>query len=173
MESLRIYRINEHYINYLNLKDNRVQLNKGQRRPYVGIVLFVGSHKYFVPMESPKPNHAKIKKGVHLLFLDNGSLGLLGFNNMIPVHDSAIIPFDINNEPDEKYAELLRRQASYINKNKATVLDHASKTYYKRVNNPSDFFKKICCDFLKLERACSRYDPNRRSHPRTPDESKQ
>ena len=56
MESLKIYRITEKYVRFLNTVDSRVQYNKGVRRPYVGIVLTVGSYRYFVPMESPKPN---------------------------------------------------------------------------------------------------------------------
>lgn len=163
METLRIYRIQEKYIRYLRSRDERVQLNKGARRPYVGIVLYVGSYRYFVPMESPKPNHAKIKPGRHLMKLDEGRLGLLGFNNMIPVRDEALISFDINAEPDPKYAELLRRQASFINRNKASVLDHATKTYYSVTakDKKNDFLLSICCDFKKLERACDRYDPSR------------
>lgn len=45
--------------------------------------------------------------------IDNGNLGLLGFNNMIPVPEEAIIYFNIDDEPDLKYAELLRRQVSF------------------------------------------------------------
>lgn len=161
MESLRIYRVEEKYIRFLKSRDSKVQDNKGRRRPYVGVVLFVGSYKYFVPMESPKPNHVNIKPGRHIMKLDDGKLGLLGFNNMIPVPDSALIVFDINNEPDLKYAELLRRQASYINRNKAAVLSHASSTYYHVVNKKTEFLRRVCCDFVKLEKACDQYDPSR------------
>ena len=140
--------------------DSRVQDNKNRRRPYVGIVLTVGEYRYLVPMESPKSNHANLKAGWHFFKLDDGRLGLLGFNNMIPVHESAIIQFDISNEPDLKYAELLRRQASYINRHKADVLNHASHTYYNVVNKKNKFLLTICCDFKKLEAACKRYNPN-------------
>ncbi|MBR3262817.1 MAG: type III toxin-antitoxin system ToxN/AbiQ family toxin [Lachnospiraceae bacterium] len=161
MESLKIYRLSDHYVRYLRTKDPRVQDNKGRRRPYVGVVLLVGDYRYFVPMESPKPNHINIKAGHHIMKLDNGALGLLGFNNMLPVPDSALISFDINAEPDPQYADLLRRQASFINRHKGDVLEHASKTYFQVVNKKNKFLLKICCDFKKLERACSRYDPSR------------
>ncbi len=82
--------------------------------------------------------------------LDDGKLGLLGFNNMIPVHDSAIINFNIDDEPDTKYAELLRRQVTYINRRKADVLDHANRTYYGVVSKKTAFLLRICCDFKKL-----------------------
>lgn len=163
MESLKIYRVEEKYIRFLKSRDDKVQDNKGRRRPYVGVVLYVGSYKYFVPMESPKPNHANLKPGRHILKLDEGRLGLLGFNNMIPVPDSALIQFDIDNEPDEKYAELLRRQASYINRNKAAVYSHASSTYFHVVTKKTDFLRGISCNFPKLEKACDQYNPNRNS----------
>lgn len=160
MESLRIYRIEDKYINFLRSIDDRVQLNKNKRRPYVGIVLYVGDFKYFVPMESPKQNHSNIKSGKHILKLDNGKLGLLGFNNMIPIREEAIIAFDINQESDKKYAELLKRQASYINRNKADIYAHASSTYYSRVNGKNKFLNKICCDFKKLEKISKKYNCN-------------
>lgn len=161
MESLRLYRISDQYIRFLKSRDSRVQDNKNRRRPYVGVVLVVGEFRYFVPMESPKPNHAAIKPGHHILKIEDGRLGLLGFNNMVPVPDTAIIPFDIDKEPDTKYAELLRRQFTYINRNKASVLDHAAKTYFGVVNKKTAFLVKICCDFKKLESACIQYDPKR------------
>lgn len=161
MENLRIYRIEDKYIQFLRTKDSRVQLNKNKRRPYIGVVLYVGKYRYFVPMESPKPNHAKIKAGKHILKLQNGELGLLGFNNMVPVHESALIAFDINNEPDEKYKQLLLRQVTVCNRMKADIQNHASRTYFDVVNKKNEFLLKISCDFKKLEKACAKYDPNR------------
>lgn len=162
MENLRIYRIQDKYIRFLQSRDSRVQYNKGHRRPYVGIVLTVGQFQYFVPMESPKPSHAKLKRGYHYFLIDGGQLGLLGFNNMIPVHASAVIPFDINAEPDQKYADLLRRQVTYINRNKATIYERAQKTYFNRVNKNNKFLEQICCDFVVLEKACRQFDPYRK-----------
>lgn len=159
MENLRIYRVEDRYIRYLYSRDNRVQYNKGNRRPYVGVVLLVGEHRYFVPMESPKPNHANIKAGKHILKLDGGRLGLLGFNNMIPVHEKALVQFDINEEPDEKYRELLLHQVQYCNKNKAAIYDRASKTYFDVVNKKNGFLLRVSCDFRKLEKASKAYRP--------------
>lgn len=161
MTTLKIYKVKDKYVRFLHSRDNRVQLNKNQRRPYVGVVLLVGSYKYFVPMESPKPNHAKIKPGPHIHKMDGGALGLLGFNNMIPVCDDALISFDIDAEPDTKYAELLRRQAAYINRNKSDIFSRAAKTYYSVTTNKNKFLVSISCDFLKLEKACKQYDPKR------------
>ena len=161
METLKIYRISDKYIRFLKSRDTRVQDNKNRRRPYVGVVLYLGEYRYFVPMESPRPNHAKIKAGKHIMKIAGGKLGQLGFNNMIPVHEAALIAFDIDQEPEKQYAELLKRQASFINRHKVDVLDHASQTYYSVTSRKNKFLLEICCDFKKLEKACGQYDPNR------------
>lgn len=160
MENLRLYRVKNHYIRYLSSIDNKVQYNKRARRPYVGIVLHVDNYQYFVPLESPKPNHINVKSGKHLLKLDGGNLGIMGFNNMIPVHISALIHFNIEKEDDERYIELLKRQVRWINNNKDKVSEHAQKTYNEIVFKDNSFMKTICCDFKKLENACDRYNPN-------------
>lgn len=159
MENLRLIKIDERYIRFLRSRDEKVQDNKGRKRPYVGVVITVGAFKYFVPMESPKPNHAKMKPGKHLMKIRNGQLGLLGFNNMIPVRDEAVIEFDIDGEADPKYRKLLREQMDELNRNKADVYDKASKTYYDVVNKKNRFLMNISCDFLTLEKACNEYRP--------------
>lgn len=162
METLKLYYVSDKYISFLKTVDSRVQHNKNRHRPYVGVVLYVGAYRYFVPMESPKPNHKNIKAGIHIMRIENGAMGILGFNNMIPVKDTALVSFDIDRDvKDERYAELLRRQISHINRRKADVLDHATKTYYGAVSGKNRFLLSVCCNFKKLERACDRYDPNR------------
>lgn len=159
MENLKIYKIEDKYIRYLHGVDKKVQYNKDAKRPYVGVVFTFGGFKYFVPMESPKPNHANIKSGKHILRLKNGEYGLLGFNNMIPVHKDALISFDISKEPDVKYRNLLKNQIQLCNKMKADILDHAQKTYFG-VLNGNEFLVKISCDFKKLEKASKNFDIN-------------
>ena len=157
MQTLRLCRVEEKYIRYLHSRDNKVQYNKDARRPYVGIVFGFGGFKYFVPMESPKPNHNKIKNGKHILKLKNGEYGILGFNNMIPIHKEALIEFDINDEKDEKYKRLLQRQVSICNRCKADIYDRAQATYFNVVNKKIKFYIEISCDFKKLEKACKEY----------------
>ena len=151
MENLRIYRVSDHYIRFLNSRDSKVQYNKNARRPYVGVVFSFGGFQYFVPMESPKPNHVNIKPGKHIIKLDGGRYGLLGFNNMIPVHKDALIALDIDAEPDEEYRELLKRQAALCNRMKADILNHAQMTYFDVVNDKNKFLVSISCNFRNLE----------------------
>ena len=164
MKTLRLYRVKDGYVRYLNSRDNKVQYNKNARRPYVGVVFDFGGFKYFVPMESPKPNHANIKSGKHILKLKKGEYGLLGFNNMIPVHKDALIEFDINAEKDDKYKRLLQRQIAVCNSIKADILDHAQRTYFDVVNNKNKFLVGISCDFRKLEKACKSYNKEHKAN---------
>ena len=162
MGQFRFFHISEHYIRYLHSIDKRVQHNKGQRRPYVGIVLSINSVDYYVPLESPKPNHKNIKSGGPILKLDNGRLGIMGFNNMIPVLPNSLIPFDILNIQDEKYKMLLLNQLSYCNKHRDLILQRAATTYRKAISKKIPLYNSVCCNFEKLERKSRKYDPNYR-----------
>lgn len=137
--------------------DNRVQYNKNERRPYVGVVLNVNGHRYFVPMESPKPNHKKMRNAIHIMRLDGGKYGLLGFNNMIPAQEQNLIEFDILKEPDKAYRELLINQLNFINDHRAEIYQHAAKTYEAVTVKKSAFHTRVCCDFKKLEQEYTKY----------------
>ncbi len=163
MENLRIYKVEDKYIRYLYSRDSKVQYNKNARRPYVGVVFDFGGFKYFAPLESPKNNHKNIKNGKHILMLAAGKYGLIGFNNMIPVHKDALISIDISAEQDEQYKRLLQRQASLINKMKADILNHAQLTYFDVISNKNKFLVSISCDFKKLEKACKSYNKDHKN----------
>lgn len=158
MESLRIYKVTDHYIRYLHGRDSKVQFNKDAKRPYVGVVFKFANFQYFVPMESPKSDHEKLKAGKHILKLKGGEYGLLGFNNMIPVHKDALIEFDINAEEDRKYRDLLKHQAEMCNRMKADIINRAQATYFDVTTGKNKFLISISCDFKNLERACRFYN---------------
>lgn len=157
MDNLYICRIADEYINYLRQFDPRVPYNKGQRRPYLGVVLTVAAYSYFVPMESPQPNHANIKPNIHILKLDGGRLGLLGFNNMIPVPSHAVIRYELAAEPNVKYRNLVLNQLNFCNRNKYDIARRAHDTYAAVTEKQVPFFRRISCDFNVLEQACDRY----------------
>lgn len=157
MGKLRFYHIRDGYIDFLHKLDKRVQMNKGQHRPYVGIVLKIGEYDYYVPLESPKPNHTNIKSGGPVLKLDDGKLGLMGFNNMIPVRKFQLLEFDILAEPDEHYKALLLKQLEYCEKNRQIIFARAEKTYQKATDGKNSFYRKVCCDFKRLEKNCDKY----------------
>lgn len=132
-------------------------MNKGQKRPYVGIVLQVNEFDYYVPLESPKPNHVNIKSGGPVLKLQDGKLGIMGFNNMIPVEKQYLIEFDIKSEKNDQYKRLLYNQLSYCQKHIDTIYLRAKNTYDKVVSGETPFYVKVCCDFKKLEESAKLY----------------
>lgn len=155
-EKLKLHLVREGYIDFLRKIDHRVQYNKSQTRPYVGVVLHIGTHQYFAPLESPKPSHATMKTGVHYFRIDGGALGVLNFNNMIPIKDHLLVNFDINAVPDPQYRRLLQKQAQYCNKHRGEIQAKALKTY-ENYKKGVPFFVKICCDFKKLEASYTNY----------------
>ena len=56
---------------------------------------------YFVPLEHPRKEHMNLKNNEFILKIHNGKYGILGFNNMLPIPDSQLIEFNIN-EQNEK-----------------------------------------------------------------------
>ncbi len=160
MKRLRFYHISDKYIKFLHSIDNRVLYNKGEARPYVGIVLTINALDYYVPLESPRPDHKNIKSGGPVLKIDNGNLGIMGFNNMIPVKDVCLVNFDINSLEDQSYKLLLQNQLRFCNKNKKLIGDRANSVYKKTVIDKVPFYKSSCCDFKRLEKACKKYNPN-------------
>ena len=160
MSGFRLYHISEQYIAYLNSIDNRVQWNKGMKRPYVGIVLSLNGLNYYVPLESPKPGHAKLKSGSVIIKIDGGRLGIMGFNNMIPVPPECLIYFDISKVEDEKYKMLLYNQLEFCNKNRDVITRRAEYVYRKTTSKNIPYYNDICCNFKKLERKSRKYDPN-------------
>ena len=159
MGSFHFYHIHDKYIRFLHSGDGRVQFNKGQSRPYVGIVLQIDSTSYFVPLESPTPNHAKLSSSGPILKLKDGKLGIMGFNNMIPVPDVALIDFDFDDIEDEKYRMLLINQLDFCNRNRDLILHRARSTYNKAVGNKVPYYREVCCNFKKLERMALSYNP--------------
>lgn len=157
MEKFRLYKIRDGYIEYLHKIDDRVQYNKGERRPYLGVVLEVGGHRYFVPMESPKPNHANLKSGVHIMRIDGGKYGILGFNNMVPAKEFFLVPFDIAQEANEQYRNLLWNQLNFCNGHREEIREHARKTYEGVTVKKTPFLLRVCCDFKTLEREYTKY----------------
>ena len=65
------------------MKNNQ---NAKNNRPFVGILFKVNNFFYFAPLTSPKKKHIKLKNKIDFLKIDNGILGAINFNNMIPVN---------------------------------------------------------------------------------------
>ncbi len=98
---LNLYLIAIKYIRNLAKVDDHVmsvspQVGK-ETSPFVGIVIICGTKKYCVPLSSPKPKHSSMKNDVDFMKIMDGEslIGVLNFNNMIPVDESCTIPLNL------------------------------------------------------------------------------
>lgn len=159
MNTLKIYRIKDDYIKYLKEYDDTVMENKpdGKRRPYVGIVVEINSFKYYIPLTSPKRKHLTMKNNIDFLKINNGEHGAMNINNMIPVKDSELIHFNIQDEEDESYKNLLINQHRFIKDNTDRIIKNANKLYEKVVIKEDRNFIKKCSKFKLLEEKCNQY----------------
>lgn len=157
------YHIDEVYIAYLRAADSRVPENKGGKRPYIGIVLAVEGIDYFVPMTSPKPKHLKMKNGKDFRKIDQGRLGAINFNNMIPAPKHVVQKIDISSEPDPKYKRLLQNQYIAIRSDQqniektARLLRQLILSEDKELTTHDRAIKQRCCDLRLLESISQQY----------------
>ena len=160
---LKLYFIDMKYIRDLSKVDDNVmsvspQINK-ERRPFVGIVVVCDSKKYCIPLSSPKKKHNEMKNDIDFMkILDKEKLiGVLNFNNMIPVNENVIRSLDLKirqNDDDgtKYYKKMAMKQLSWCQKNQEIIMRKANKLYNMIVLEKANFsLKKRCCNFLKLE----------------------
>jgi protein AbiQ len=157
--NLVICTINEGFINYLFTYDKRVLFNKKEKRPYVGILFDLEGVYYFAPLSSPKPKHLTIKdSALDCVRMEEGKLGIINLNNMIPISLGQHEIFDIDKEPDKFYKTLLKKQFLFLNKNSEYIIRKAKRLYnlYKNGHLP-EALRHRCCNFLELEKRCKEF----------------
>ena len=138
----------------------------------LGIVIKLSNQKYYVPLSSPKQSdYADAKKTiirksinpiVRMIKKENGSqrlLGTLKIGNMIPVPNKCVSNYDVNNEPDTFYKNLIIDELDFITRNYNQILTRANATYKQKVTGDTRFnYIEHCCDFKLLEQKCAEYE---------------
>ena len=157
-DKLYFITLTSNYLNYLGIYENKVSLKAN--RPFIGIVFKLNNKEYFAQLSSPKEKHKRMKTNIDFFKIDKGNLGIINFNNMIPVINNDICRNKLDlemlskslNTDDIKYFRLLKNQLEYCEKNKNIILAKAEKIYniftknleklsesqkkmYRRVNN--------------------------------------
>ena len=168
---LRLYRIDMKYIRDLSKVDNNVlsvspQTGKNTR-PFIGIVIPHGSTKYCIPLSSPKPKHDRMRNDRDFSKIIDSSgklIGVLNFNNMIPVCDAVLIDYDItirkhDDRSERAYKHLLNDQLRWCNDNQDIIERKAAKLYAIVTEEPCKMraLKKRCCDFKRLEKVMAKW----------------
>ena len=167
---LQLYTIDIKYIRALHKADDNVpsvspQIGK-QHRVFLGIIVFLGSKKYCIPLASAKKKHMYMKDTVDFIKVYNsqGNLkAVLNLNYMIPVSDKQIKLYNINYSNDDttywrQYKSLCRQELTWCRQHEKIIRDKATSLYtmYKR----GDYFKarSRCLNFTKLEKVCDKYN---------------
>ncbi|MCM1258769.1 MAG: type III toxin-antitoxin system ToxN/AbiQ family toxin [Roseburia sp.] len=160
---LNLYLIDMKYIRNLAKVDDRVMSVSPQAgketRPFVGIVIICGMQKYCIPLSSPKPKHKSMKNDIDFTKIMDGEklIGVLNFNNMIPVDESCIIPLNLriakkDDAATRSYKKMAAKQLDWCQHNQEAIVKKANKLYAMvQSERTSGFLKRRCCDFKKLE----------------------
>ena len=169
-ERLNLYTLDMKYVRDLSKVDDNVMSVSQQAgkasRPFVGVVVLCGGKRYCIPLSSPKPKHEHMRNGRDFsrVLDESGKLiGVLNFNNMIPVAEGLIRPIDmvVRKRDDAEtrfYKALLNDQLDWCNANRETIARKAEKLYLLTTEHPEKArsLVKRCCDFKKLEEALAK-----------------
>lgn len=157
-KTLKIYYLDDKYINYLRQFDTKVAYNKSQTRPYVGVVYTFNGFNYFAPLSSPKTKHLLMnEKALDIFKIDHGKLGIVNINNMIPTPKTCLTEV-LPTLANDAYKTLIEKQTTYLNDNKSNLMNKV-KVFRKLADNghlPQNV-KTRCCNFALLETKCKNY----------------
>ncbi|WP_295209812.1 type III toxin-antitoxin system ToxN/AbiQ family toxin [Ruminococcus sp.] len=161
---LRLYKIDMKYIRDLAQKDDNVHSVSPQvgkdNRPFVGIIIICDNKKYCIPLSSPKPKHQKMKNDIDFMRInvDGKLLGVLNFNNMIPVDERFLIPVELritrkDSSENTHYKKMAVKQLNWCQQNQDLIVTKANKLYHIVTETPDKMrmVTKRCCNFKKLE----------------------
>ena len=161
---LKFYNIDLEYIENLQKIDNKIpdtsKQNKKANRKFIGILLTINGINYVAPLSSRKKKHLSMEDGIDFLKIDNGTLGIINFNNMFPVHNHLMTEIDISKENNPKYKILLTKQLTWCNeiKNKKKILKNSKLLYNLiKIDLISEKVKNRCCNFKLLEEKAIEY----------------
>ena len=177
MKELKIYSVSDAYIEYLRKHNPNVYSNKvGSRthtRKYVGVVIEMAGYQYYIPMSSPKDTDYQVAgKGkvirksivpIIRMVVKNSKgekelKGTLRISHMIPVPESELELFDLDNETDEMYKDLVQNEVVFIRKHREKIITNAKLLYkQKKVNDSTAGYVKSALDYAVLEKLCDDY----------------
>lgn len=157
---LNIYKVDIDYLDWLRKFDDKISYvnNDDKKRPFIGILINLEKQVYLAPLSSPKPKHIHMKNAMDFMKIDQGKLGVINLNNMIPVLKDKIHIISIRDMEDSEYKVLLGKQYRWCNVNKDRILNQAIKLRNKYINNELHLaIRERCCKFNLLEEKSLEY----------------
>jgi protein AbiQ len=138
-------------------------MDEKRLRPFLGIVLDIGDMKYYAPLTSPRPKHIRMKNQIDFMKIDDGKLGAINFNNMIPVQTDCLYHVDIkiystDSKEDVAYKNLLSKQLSFCDKNRERIVKQAAQLYSLITSGKAwPSLVSRCCNYRIDEQMCLQY----------------
>ena len=177
MDEFKLYSVSDEYVEWLrkdypNVYSNKID-SRTHTRKYLGVVLQIEQYKYYIPMSSPKESDYQIagenkviKKSIVPIIRIvvknvNGVKelkGTLRVSHMIPVPESELQLYDLDNEMDSTYKDLVQNEMIFIRKNREKIINNAKLMYkQKKANDITAGYVKSALDYQALERLCDLY----------------
>lgn len=160
MDNIKIYELDEKYVDYLaphepHLFQNK-KSNQTNSRKYIGVVLEVNGMKYFAPLSSFKEKHKRMSETLDFIKVKN--YAVINLNNMFPVPEGKYSYVDISKERNLKYKQLLLAEYRYMKTIQEKIRKNANTLYKLKTSGVEESsLVKRCNDFVKLENLCRRY----------------
>lgn len=164
-KTFKLVKVDTNYCDYLRTFDLKVPYNRNKKeiRPFVGVLFKIKECEYFAPLTSPKKKHTSMHNNIDFFKIDNGKLGAINFNNMIPVGKENYKEIDLDKEYDTKeeiqYYTLLSKQVKWLNDHYNLIINKSFKLYTLYINDKLPLsIKNRCCNFILLEEKCDEYN---------------
>ena len=156
---LDFYEVSAEYISYLTQFDSRVprvdySATNRHEKFLCGIVLSIGEFDYFAPISSYATQQ---RSNIIIKNENNKPISSIRFSFMIPLPPGTFKVKSIQDEQSPEYRRLLDWELDYCIKNAKAIFRTAKYVYNSVVFKKDPLMVKNCCDFLKLETACSEY----------------
>lgn len=174
MEQFKLYSVSDEYVEWLrkdfpNVYSNKIN-SRTHTRKYLGVVLQIGQYNYYVPMSSPKDSDYQIAGAVKVIkksivpiiriVVKNSAgekelKGTLRISHMIPVPESELELYDLENESDDTYKDLVQNEMIFIRKSRKKIASNAKLLYkQKATNDTTAGYVKSALDYQALEVLC-------------------
>jgi protein AbiQ len=152
---IQIFTIDTAYIEFLRTFPKLSIVYQNHDRPfdhgrkYVGIVMQINNQNYYAPFSSPKKadyfdkSKEKIRPSIIPIIRmveknkNSSSCSLLGtirLSNMIPVPIQVVHKYEINQENDVNYRNLVQKEYLFIEHNQHLIEANAATIYRQKVN---------------------------------------
>lgn len=176
-----LYTVDVAYLRYLHEHDSEVRFSEHkpyEKKPFIGIIAFIGAYTYFIPLTSAKQKHSRWKtvsqthyliyevidkakvseKDIVKPYNDSEAIKIfaaLDIKKMIPVPDGLYSKIDFDKIDDKKYKKLLVYEFLFCQDIQDGILAKAKEAYTKQKFTGKVF--PMFCNYAKLEQACNKY----------------